>query len=304
MLSLHIWTGALEQGLLWGPMILGVYMTFRILNFPDLTVDGSFTLGAAVAARLILGGCDPWVAALAAVLAGALAGLITGLLHTKLKIDPLLSGILCMIALYSVNLRIMGTANLSLLRINTIFTAISGGLSLSMQNSAALLLGCFVCFVTVAGLYFFLQTEVGLGVRATGDNPQMIRSLGVNTDITKIICLSISNALVAASGSLVGQYQSFADIGMGIGMIVVGLASVIIGEVLVHTPTLIRALLAALVGSVIYRAVIAVVLQLGMPPTDLKFLTAAIVTVALAFPVFRARFRKTLAIRERRSLDA
>jgi len=202
-----------------------------------------------------------------------------------------------MIALYSINLRIMGTANLSLLRVDTIFTTISG---LTTRNSAALVLGGAVCLLVVTGLYFFLQTEIGLGVRATGDNPQMIRSLGVNTNITKIIGLTLSNALIAVSGSLVGQYQSFADIGMGIGMIVVGLASVIIGEVLVRSSTLIRALLAVLVGSVIYRAVIAIVLQLGMPATDLKLLTAAIVTAALAFPVFRDRFRKPPAFRERR----
>ncbi|TEB16029.1 Branched-chain amino acid transport system / permease component [Pelotomaculum sp. FP] len=300
-MSLHIWMGALEQGLLWGSMILGVYLTFRILNFPDLTVDGSFTLGAAVAARLILGGCDPWLATMAAVLAGAAAGLVTGLLHTQLKIDPLLSGILAMIALYSVNLRIMGTANLSLLRVDTIFTSVSGFTGLS---ASALALGGAVSLLVVIGLYFFLQTEVGLGVRATGDNPQMIRSLGVNTNTTKLIGLSLSNALVAVSGSLVGQYQSFADVGMGIGMIVVGLASVIIGEVLVRTPTIFRALVAALVGSIIYRAVIAGVLQLGMPATDLKLLTAAIVTVALAFPVFRARFRKIPLSRERSGQSA
>lgn len=295
-MSLHIWMGALEQGLLWGSMILGVYLTFRILNFPDLTVDGSFTLGAAVAARLILGGYDPWVATLAAIFAGAIAGLVTGLLHTKLKIDPLLSGILAMIALYSINLRIMGTANLSLLRVDTIFTAVSG---FAGKSTAPLVLGGAVSLLVIIGLYFFLQTEVGLGVRATGDNPQMIRSLGVNTDTTKLIGLSLSNALVAVSGSLIGQYQSFADVGMGIGMIVVGLASVIIGEVLVRSSTIIRALVAALVGSVIYRVVIAGVLQLGMPATDLKLLTAFIVTVALAFPVFRTRFRKLPAVRER-----
>jgi putative ABC transport system permease protein len=288
--------GALEQGLLWGAMVLGVYLTFRILNFPDLTVDGSFTLGAAVAARLILGGHDPWVATLVAVLAGAVAGLVTGLLHTKLKIDPLLAGILAMIALYSINLRIMGTANLSLLRVDTILTSVS---DFTSHAYAALVLGGAVSLLVIIGLYFFLQTEVGLGVRATGDNPQMIRSLGVNTDTTKLIGLSLSNALVAVSGSLIGQYQSFADVGMGIGMIVVGLASVIIGEVLVRTSTIIRALVAALVGSIIYRVVIAGVLQLGMPATDLKLLTAAIVTIALAFPVFRKRFRKLPAVRER-----
>lgn len=287
--------------MLWGAMILGVYLTFRILNFPDLTVDGSFTLGAAVAARLILGGYDPWLATMAAVLAGAGAGLVTGLLHTKLKIDPLLSGILAMIALYSINLRIMGTANLSLLRVDTIFTSING---FTGQGSAPLVLGGAICLLVVFGLYFFLQTEVGLAVRATGDSPQMIRSLGVNTDTTKLIGLALSNALVAVSGSMIGQYQSFADVGMGIGMIVVGLASVIIGEVLVRASTIIRALLAALVGSIIYRVVIAAVLQLGMPATDLKLLTAAIVTIALAFPVFRARFRKLPGSRERSGQSA
>jgi putative ABC transport system permease protein len=218
------------------------------------------------------------------------------LLHTKLKIDPLLAGILAMIALYSINLRIMGTANLSLLRVDTIFTSVSGFTS---HAYAALVLGGVVSLLVIIGLYFFLQTEVGLGVRATGDNPQMIRSLGVNTDTTKLIGLSLSNALVAVSGSLIGQYQSFADVGMGIGMIVVGLASVIIGEVLVRTSTIIRALVAALVGSVVYRVVIAIVLQLGLPATDLKLLTATIVTVALAFPVFRTRFRKLPITRER-----
>lgn len=270
-------------------MILGVYLTFRVLNFPDLTVDGAFTLGAAVSTRLILMDCDPWTATLVAVLAGALAGMMTGLIHTQLKIDPLLSGILSMIALYSVNLRVMGAANLSLLRIDTVFTDV---VSMVTRPFAALALGGAVCLVLIIILYRFLQTEVGLAVRATGDNPQMIRSLGVNTNHTKIIGLSLSNALVAVSGSLVGQYQSFADVGMGIGMIVVGLASVIIGEVLVRTPTLLRALLAALVGSIVYRAVIALVLQLGMPPTDLKLLTAAIVTMALASPIFRTRFRR------------
>jgi len=214
---------------------------------------------------------------------------MTGLIHTQLKIDPLLSGILSMIALYSINLRVMGAANLSLLRVDTVFSDVA---VLATRPYAALALGVVVCLGLVALLYRFLQTEVGLAVRATGDNPQMIRSLGVNTNHTKIIGLTLSNALVAVSGSLVGQYQSFADVGMGIGMIVVGLASVIIGEVLVRTPTILRALLAALVGSIVYRAVIAFVLQLGMPPTDLKLLTAAIVTVALAFPILRDRFRR------------
>ncbi|OAT85805.1 ABC transporter permease [Desulfotomaculum copahuensis] len=295
-MSLSIWLGALEQGLLWGAMVLGVYITFRVLNYADLTIDGSFTLGAAVATRLIFAGGNPWLATFLAVCAGAVAGLITGLLHTKLKIAPLLSGILVMIALYSINLRIMGQANLSLLRSDTIFTWMR---HIHAGNAGPSLLGLAAVLLVSAGLYLFLQTELGMALRATGDNEQMIRSLGVNTDGTKLIGLAMGNALVAFSGGMVAQYQGFADIGMGIGMIIAGLASVIIGEALVGTLTLIRCLLAAVTGSIIYRAVIALVLQLGMPSTDLKLLTALIVIIALALPLFRERLGLKARRRER-----
>ncbi|MBO8129015.1 MAG: ABC transporter permease [Peptococcaceae bacterium] len=291
-MSLAFLPGALEQGLLWGPMVLGVYLTFRVLDFPDLTVDGCFTLGAATAARLILMDQDPLLATLVAVLVGALAGLITGFLHTQLKIAPLLAGILTMIGLYSINLRVMGAANLSLLRIDTTITKIeNAGLP---EQFAAGVLGIAVCLLVLFLLYIFLQTELGLAIRATGDNEQMIRSLGVNTNTTKMIGLALANALCALSGALVAQYQSYADIGMGIGMIIVGLASVIIGETLIGNPTLLRALIAAIIGSIIYRVVIATVLQMGLPSTDLKLLTALIVTVALAFPVIRSRYSSSL----------
>lgn len=286
-MSLSIWLGALEQGLLWGAMVLGVYITFRILDYPDLTVDGAFTLGAAIAARLIMSGYNPWLALLVAVLGGALAGWITGILHTRLGVAPLLSGILTMIALYSINLRIMGQANLSLLRVPTIFTGVKKMPGIDLLGPA--LLGLLLVMVVVALLYLFLQTELGMAVRATGDNDQMIRSLGVNTGTMKLVGLAFANALVALSGGLVAQYQGFADIGMGIGMIVAGLAAVIIGEALVGSATLVRALVAAIVGSIIYRVIISLVLQLGLPATDLKLLTSLIVVVAMAFPLARRR---------------
>nr|WP_258359493.1 ABC transporter permease [Moorella sulfitireducens] len=300
---MSVWLGALEQGLLWGAMVLGVYMTFRVLDFPDLTVDGSFTLGAAVAAKLILSGYDPWLALVVALLCGALAGLVTGLLHTQLKVAPLLAGILTMIALYSINLRIMGQANLSLLRAPTIFTWIKGYAALVPLGP--FLLGLMLVALVLVLLYLFLDTELGMAIRATGDNEQMIRSLGVNTNTMKLIGLAIANALIALSGGLIAQYQGFADIGMGIGMIVAGLAAVIIGEALVGRQTLVRALLAAITGSIIYRAVISLVLQLGLPPTDLKLLTSLIVVIAMAFPLVRRHLGlKTLRLRSEQGAAA
>ncbi|WP_406676711.1 ABC transporter permease [Moorella sp. ACPs] len=300
-MSLSIWLGALEQGLLWGAMVLGVYMTFRVLDFPDLTIDGAFTLGAAVAAKYILAGYDPWLVLLLAVLCGALAGLVTGLLHTHLKVAPLLSGILTMIALYSINLRIMGQANLSLLRVKTIFTWVKGIPALGPYGP--LLVGLIVVALVLILLYIFLETELGMSIRATGNNEHMVRSLGINTSTMKLVGLAIANALVALSGGLVAQYQGFADIGMGIGMIVAGLAAVIIGEALVGAHTLVRALLAAVTGSIIYRVVISLVLQLGMPPTDLKLLTSLIVVIAMAFPLLRHRLGLR-ALRLRSEQDA
>jgi putative ABC transport system permease protein len=284
-------------------MVLGVYITFRVLDYPDLTVDGAFTLGAAVAAHYILLGGNPWVAVVIALFSGAAAGLITGLLHTGLKVAPLLSGILTMIALYSINLRIMGQANLSLLRVKTIFNQV---LNIpQLDTFGPVILGLLVTLVVVSLLYLFLQTELGMSVRATGNNEQMIRSLGVNTSTMKLVGLATGNALVALSGGLVAQYQGFADIGMGIGMIVAGLASVIIGEALVGNQTLIRAIIAAIVGSIVYRAVISLVLQLGLPATDLKLLTSLIVVVALSFPLVRQRLGlRSLRLRSEQNAEA
>ncbi|USG67300.1 ABC transporter permease [Brevibacillus ruminantium] len=286
-LALH---GAIEQGLLFAIMALGVYLTFRILNFPDLTVDGSFALGGALAARMIIEGTNPFLATLAACIVGAAAGAFTGILHTKGKINGLLAGILTMIALYSINLRVMGKANLPLLREETLYTFVKG---LNVPNLAvgSFMLLTGVALVFLVGIYllkmiidWFLQTDLGLDIRATGDNSKMIRSFGANTDTTTIIGLSISNALVAVSGAWVAQYQGFADVGMGIGMIVIGLASVIVGEVLFGSSSIFRATLAVILGSVVYRLVIALALQAGLNPSDMKLITALIVIVALTVP--------------------
>lgn len=288
-MTIAVWSGALEQGLLWAVMVLGVYLTFRVLDFPDLTIDGGFTLGAAVVTRFIIEGLNPLWGMTAAMFCGAAAGLVTGFLHTRLKIAPLLAGILTMIALYSINLRVMGAANLSLLRMETAITWI---MNLGFNKScSAIILGAIAVIIAIIILYLFLNTEMGMAIRATGDNEQMVRTLGVNTNTIKIVGLSMGNALVALSGSMVAQYQGFADVGMGIGMIIMGLAAVIIGEALVGAKSLLRALVAVVIGSIIYRLVISVVLQIGLPTTDLKLFTAVIVTIALAFPVVKDSLR-------------
>lgn len=277
--------GTTEQGLMYAIMVLGVYLTFRILNYADLSVDGSFTLGAATAATLIVGGTDPWLATGIAFIAGTLAGLFTGILHTKFKITPLLSGILTMTALWSINLRVMGKANISLLGSETVFSDFSK--LPFMEEYGVLVLSSISVIFLGSIIYFFLQTELGLALRATGDNELMIRSLGVNTDLMKILGLSLSNGLVAFAGSYVAQNQQFADASMGVGMIIAGLASVIIGEVLVGTSSIGRAIIAVICGGILYRVIIAVVLQLGLAPTDLKLITALIVIAALVSPGIR-----------------
>ena len=278
----------IAQGLLWAIMALGVYITYRVLDIADLTVEGSFPLGAAVAASLLAGGYSPWLAFGAAMLAGMLAGVATGLLHTKLKIPALLAGILTMIALYSVNLRVMGKANLSLLRVDTVFSIMRdiGGFS----NAQAVLCVGIVSSLLIGGLiYWFFGTEIGAAIRATGFNPQMIRAQGVDTNFTIILGLLISNALVALSGALVAQNNGFADVGMGVGTIVIGLASVIIGEVLFSPKSFKTSLIAVILGSIVYRLVIAFVLEMGMPPNDLKLFTAVLVAFALALPLIKEK---------------
>lgn len=287
MMNLATILSSVELGVIYAIMALGVFLSFRTLNMPDLTVDGSFVLGAAFSAVLCAAG-RPLAGIALALIAGALAGCVTALLHTKLEIQPILAGILTMLALYSINLKVMGgRANIPLLNQENIFT-FPGWLPDSKY--AALLLSATLLLAVIVLLYFFLKTRLGLVLRATGDNEQMVRALGVSTDTTKVIGLALANALVALSGALIAQYQSFADVGMGIGMVIIGLASVIIGEAIFGTAGLLRRLAAVVLGAVLYRLVIALALELGMPPTDLKLISAIIVCLALAMPALKKRY--------------
>ena len=278
--------GAVSQGLLWAMMTLGVYITYRVLGIADMTAEGSLTMGAAVAAGTISGGGSAYVGVAIAVLAGALAGMMTGLLHTKLRIPALLSGILTMIALYSINLRIMGAANISLLRKITVFAPVQELMGTS-KTLSVILLGAVCSILLVTVLYWFFGTEIGSGIRATGTNPHMVRAQGINTDTTIILGLMISNALISFSGSLISQAQNFADLQMGTGAIVIGLASLIIGEVLFGQRHFYTRLLSMALGAITYRIIIALVLKMGMPSDDLKLFTAITVALALSLPRFR-----------------
>ena len=277
---------AVELGVIYGIMALGVFLTFRVLNFADLTVDGSFTTGAATAAVAILAGWNPFLAIAAGFGTGFLAGIITGLLHTKGKIDGLLAGILTQIGLWSVNLRIMDSANVPLLRADTVFTPMRESGLLGTWASVAIL-AAIVATIT-ALLVWFLNTDFGLAVRATGDNDPMIRSFGVSTDRTKMLTLALSNGLVGACGAIVAQFQGFADISMGIGLILVGLASVIMGQAIFGQRFLWLAVAAVVIGAILYRLIIFAALQVGLNPNDMKFITAALVVVALLVPRWRA----------------
>lgn len=290
----------IAQGLLWALLALGVFITFRILDVADLTVEGSFPMGAAISAVLITMGVNPWLTVVIAGIGGMVAGAVTGWIHTKLKIPALLAGILTMIALYSVNLHIMGKANISLLRMDTVYSAIH---SMGVSNAVALtIIGVVVTVVVGLFLFWFFGTELGTSIRATGVNPQMIRAQGVNTDSMIVLGLLLSNGFVAVSGALIAQSQGFADIGMGVGTIVIGLASVIIGEVLFASSSVVRklfgnssfvlSLVAVVFGSIIYRIVIAAVLYLGMPPNDLKLFTAILVALALSLPTWQGKFSR------------
>jgi len=301
LMNLATVLSSVELGVIYAIMSLGVFISFRTLNMPDLTVDGSFVLGAAVSAVLCTAG-RPLAGIILALAAGALAGSVTALLHTKLKIQPILSGILTMLALYSINLKVMGNrANIPLLNQKTIFNLPEW---MPGPDYAALTISLLLLFTVMILLYFFLKTKIGLVLRATGDNEQMVRALGVSTDLTKLIGLALANALVALSGALIAQYQSFADVGMGIGMVIIGLASVIIGEAIFGTSNLLRRLIAVILGSIVYRLAIAFALELGMPPTDLKLISAVIVCAALSMPTIKEQLsllqqRYTAAVNNR-----
>lgn len=286
---------SLEQGLAYGLVALGIVITFRILSFPDLTVDGSFPLGAAVVARFITEGVPPAYGIFLAIVAGFVAGCCTGVLYTKLKINSLLAGILMMTVLYSFNLRIMGKSNIQLLTVDTFLTPLE---NLPVNRFIPIIAFFFVVSFGVKILTdLFMHTQLGFAMRATGDNEQMIRALGVNTDNTTILGLGISNAFVALSGALVAQDQGFADVGMGIGMIVAGLASIIIGEALMGKHTVQRMTLAALVGSILYKEIISIGLRLGLAPTDLKLATGIMVILALGIPALKKEKESKLHLR-------
>ena len=267
--------GTIGQGLLWSLLAVGVFLTFRVLDIADLTVEGSFN------------GFNPIVSILGAAVGGMIAGAVTGWIHTKLKIPALLAGILTMIALYSINLHIMGKANVPLLRVDTIYTMLGQVLPLDRTLMLAIV-GLIVAVVTCLVLFWFFGTEIGAALRATGVNPQMIRAQGVNTDTMIVLGLLLSNGFVAVSGALIAQGNGYADVGMGIGTIVIGLASVIIGEVIFGTKSFVRSLIAVVLGSIVYRIVIAIVLYIGMPPNDLKLFTAVLVAIALSLPTLKA----------------
>jgi putative ABC transport system permease protein len=280
------------EGLVFGLVAIGVYLTLRVLAFPDLTVDGSYTLGGATTAVLIVHGVHPFPATLAAIGAGLCAGSITGFLNTKLRLPALLAGILMMVGLYSINLRIMGGANLSLLRQVTTFHKVADFLGLSYGSIiVSIIVALAIAVVVFFILNWFLRTEIGLALRATGDNEQMVRGLGVDTDKNILMGCAISNGLVGLAGAVVAQGQGFADVGMGIGMIVMGLASVIIGEALFRPRGVARLLLAAIGGAFCYRLFITLALRLGMAPGDLKLITAVLVVIALAVPFIRKKLR-------------
>lgn len=273
---------AISQGLLWAILAIGIHITYRILDISDLTSEGSFTLGAAVCASAIVNNIPPIIAVFMAIIAGSLAGMITGLLHTKLQIPSLLAGILSMTGLYSINLRIMGKANIPLNMSDTLLTNIKDLLNLGKDRDAAIILGIAVCIIVILLLVWFFNTEFGYAIVATGNNDKMIRANGINSDITKIAGLMLANALIALSGALVCQYNGYADVQQGIGAIVIGLASVIIGEVIFRRRNLVMSLSGIVLGSIIYRLIVAIVINSNyVSANDMKLFTAIIVAIAL-----------------------
>ena len=284
--------GAVSQGVIWGIMAIGVYITYRILDVADLTVDGSIATGGAVAAMLIIGGCNVWVALAAAFVAGMLAGFVTGVFHTFMGIPAILSGILTQLALYSINLRIMGNKANVALSVNKYNLLVSSRNARALSLENPLLVLAIFTVALIAVLYWFFGTERGCSLRATGANANMARAQGINTNFDKVIGLMLSNGIVALAGGLLTQYQGFSDVGMGRGAIVIGLAAVIIGEVVFskvfHNFGL--KLLAVSLGAIIYYLVIQVVLWLGLNTNDLKLLTALVVAIFLATPYWKAKY--------------
>jgi len=298
--------GALIIGLILSLLALGVLVSFRIFSMPDITTDGSITLGASIAAVLLVQGVNPALATLAGALGGAVAGATTGILHTQFKINSLLSGILVMTALYSVNLHVMGRSNVPLMQATTLASFgeklgewLAGGKTIHIlgwpvgaADAAVLFLALVFTALAGAAMFAFFRTQLGTAMRATGDNPQMIRALGANVERNIILGLALSNGFVALSGALLAQYQGFADAQMGIGMVVWGLASVIIGEALTGTRSLGLTIIGTIMGSVLFRLLVAIALRWGLNPNDLKLITALFVFAALVLPGFIEKLKR------------
>lgn len=288
LLTFPAFMGSLEQGMIFAILALGVFLSFRTLNTPDLTVDGSVVTGAAASAVVCSIGGNPFLGLLLAFICGCMAGAVTALLNTKLKIQPLLAGILVMLGLYSINLRIMGNKpNISLIRSNTLYKMAE---DIFQEEYAGLFVGLIILVIVIAIFYFFLKTRLGFALRATGDNEEMVRAYAINSDGMKVLGLALSNGFVALAGGMLAQYQSFADVTMGTGMVVIGLASVIIGEAVFGTKSLLRRLLAVSLGAIAYRLIIAQALAIGLPTSDLKIVSALIVVGALAIGTFSENF--------------
>lgn len=280
---MEIILNAVEQGLLFALVAMGVYITYKILDFPDLSVDGTFPLGAAISAALLVKGVNPWISILVATLGGAVAGSVTGFLHVKLKISNLMSGILVMIALYSVNLRIMGKSNTPLFNTNRVFDN-------SVISPILIILAVVIVFKIVIDL--FLKTKLGFLLIAVGDNEQVVSSIGVSKNWVKVLGLVISNALVALAGALTAQHQGFADVTMGQGTVVMGLAAVILGISIFGKLSFVKVTTLSILGAIIYKLVVAIALKMRLNPNDLKLMTAVIVVIALAANSGAFKFRK------------
>lgn len=286
---MNLLLSSISQGILWSILAIGVYLTFRILGLADLTVEGSFPLGAAVSVSLIVSGMAPILSLVIAMLAGALAGLVTGLLHTKLQIPALVSGIVTMTGLYSINLRVMRQANLSLIGNDTVIKIIQS-YNIS-QNYAVILLGVLTGVIVIGALFLFFRTEIGLAILATGSNLSMSESNGIPVHNMQILGYMIGNGLIALSGGLLAQNNGYADVNMGIGAIVIGLASIIIGESIFKNVTLTMRLILIVVGSIIYRLMLLIVLQLNFNPQDLKLFSAIILAIALGSPMIGSKWK-------------
>lgn len=285
---LSLLLSATSQGLLWSLLAIGVYITFRILDIADMTAEGSFPLGGGIAAIAIVHGISPLLATLLAFGGGMAAGLVTGILNTKLKIPALLAGIITMTGLYSITSRVMGAPNIALLGETTVFTGVQElGLT---KNNAVILIGLLIVLLIILLLILFFRTEIGLAVRATGDNPDMSEANGIQTENMKLLGYMISNGSIALAGALLAQNNGFADLNAGVGTIVIGLASIIIAEVLLHNKTIGIRLVTIVAGAIIYRFILALVFEMNVEPTDSKLASAIVLVLCLSLPQIRSKF--------------